>query len=273
MIDPQDSSASSDGESGDLPDDLEEQDEEVEDIGDGDSSYEQNGGQYGQPEAGPSSQNGITKTKSKFRPPTVEELDELHQAEASGGNTFSLQLEALLGSTLLPKTPHSGLKALLAAIHSHIMALPPLEALRPRKAVKRLGETIPFPGPDEFNPLKRSDIKWTLGWERPEEVLIGGSWGACGGYRKGKKEMGDINVVVTMPAVGSYLSLWSHILTTFSLSSRRRIEWTIDTSTSASTTSQSSRSLSRICRKMQHPRFSALRSDWRRNMGMSSGQW
>ncbi|ORX40762.1 Nrap protein [Kockovaella imperatae] len=208
MIDPDDSPASSEGGEdvsegwveGVENEDGDGDDDDVEDFG---GSVEEEAEEDDvEPEAGPSTTKPkpTPNGKSKYRPPTMEELETLRQTESSGGNTFALQLDALLTSTLLSKTPPAGLKDLLATIHSHIMSLHSLPALLPPKACKRFGQAIPFPGPDVFHPLKRADVKWTLGWEKPEEVIIGGSWGVCGGYRKGKKEMGDVNVVAVMPA-------------------------------------------------------------------------
>ena len=60
-----------------------------------------------------------------------------------------------------------------------------------------------FPGPDELSPLKgNTDVKWTLGWEKPAEVFFGGSWAVCGGYKKGKSEAGGVDMIVVIPKVG-----------------------------------------------------------------------
>lgn len=156
------------------------------------------------PEAGPSQ----PRKKSLYAPPTLEELDTLRSKEASGGTTLSLQVDALLGSTLLPVTPSPQLKTILSSIHSHLLSLPSLPSVSPRKAVARLkGVTIPFPGPDEFNPLNQGDeVKWGLGWGKPEEILVGGSWGVCGGYKKGKGAAGGVDLVAIMPEVSTSLS-------------------------------------------------------------------
>nr|ODN99927.1 hypothetical protein L204_02372 [Cryptococcus depauperatus CBS 7855] len=143
---------------------------------------------------------GPSKSKGLYKPPTISEMEMLRGTE-TGGTAFSLQLSELLESTLLPITPQSNLKTLLSTLHDALLNILPLSPLPPQKAVKRLnGVKIPFPGPEEFNPLKKSkDVKWTLGWERPEEVIIGGSWGVVGGWKKIKGEMGGIDLVVVMP--------------------------------------------------------------------------
>ncbi len=151
-----------------------------------------------QPVAGPSKPR--SKGYGLYKPPTLQEMDRLRASETTGSNTFALQLEALLSSTLLPTTPQASLKSLLLTIHSHILSLPVLPPLHPQEAAKRTPMT--FPGPEEFSPLRKgADVKWTLGWEKPSEVFVGGSWAVCGGYKKGKGEMGGIDMVVVMPQV------------------------------------------------------------------------
>ncbi|WVR07861.1 hypothetical protein IAU60_004904 [Kwoniella sp. DSM 27419] len=127
-----------------------------------------------------------------YAAPTVQEIQQLRSGESSGGTSFSLQLEALLSSTLVQ--PNPSLKELLTTIHSTILALPLVEALPPAKALKRLGAHVPLVGPSP--PL---DAKWTLGYDKPEEIFIGGSWGVVGGYKKGKGEQGGVDLVVVMP--------------------------------------------------------------------------
>ena len=127
----------------------------------------------------------------------------MRNAQTTGSSSFALQLEALLASTLLPSTPQAALKSLLSSIHSRIRSLPILPPLAPREAVKRISMT--FPGPEEFSPLRKgAEVQWTLGWERPSEVFVGGSWPVCGGYRKGKGQLGGIDMVVVMPQVGKF---------------------------------------------------------------------
>lgn len=181
MIDPTDSEGS------EIEMSDEEQDDEV-------NEFEQEVDE--QPEAGPS-QPKNTK-QGLYAPPTAEEIDRL-QAAHDAGNTFTLQLEALLSSTLLKQTPSPQLKALLAAVHDLVLSLPPLPGVSPKQAVKRTGE-IPFPGGVEWSPLK-GEVQWTLGYEKPQEVFIGGSWPVCAGYKKGKGQAGGVDMVVVMPPV------------------------------------------------------------------------
>ncbi|TYJ58527.1 hypothetical protein B9479_000736 [Cryptococcus floricola] len=164
---------------------------------DEDSEEEEDGSATDQPAASSSKPH-----TNLYKAPTVAELEQLRHVEDTGGATFSLQLSELLESTLLPTTPHPALKSLLSAVHGKILGLSSLEAVAPIKASKRLGKTkMPIVGPEEFSPLKKGkDIKWTLGWEKPEEIVIGGSWGVVGGYKKGKGEMGGVDLVVVMPS-------------------------------------------------------------------------
>ena len=132
------------------------------------------------------------------------ELEKL-EAASSTGNTFALQLEALVTSTLLPQTPSASLKALLATLHSAISSISPLSPVSAREAAARIENVdIPWVGPVASSPIVgkgKEDSKWTLGWEKPSEIIIGGSWGVCGGYKKGKGEAGGVDMVIVMPEV------------------------------------------------------------------------
>jgi U3 small nucleolar RNA-associated protein 22 len=142
------------------------------------------------------------KGKSLYAPPTLQELDTLHPGTST---TFQLQQTALLTSTLIPSSSASPLTTLLKAIHSHILSLPPLPPLPPKKALKRLGadrDNVRFSGTEEFGLDK--DVKWNFGWEVPEEVFVGGSWGVAGSYKSGKGEMGGVDLVVVMPRVSEF---------------------------------------------------------------------
>lgn len=181
-----------------------EDEDEIEGEAEGETESDFGDEEDTMPEAGPSQ----PRKKSLYAPPTLEELDTLRSNEASGGTNLSLQVDALLESTLLSVAPSPQLKTILSSIHSHLLSLPSLPSVSPRKAVARLkGVTIPFPGPDEFNPLNQDDeVKWVLGWDKPEEILVGGSWGVCGGYKKGKGAAGGVDLVVIMPEVSTSLS-------------------------------------------------------------------
>lgn len=145
-----------------------------------------------QPVAGPS-----RPRKNLYKDPTLDELDKLQSAQQSGGNTFSLQLDDLLSSTLLPRTPHSKLKDLLSGVHDLVMGLPSRKAIHPRE-VKKVD--VPWVGPDEWSSLN-GEVNWKVGWEKPSEVFVGGSWGVVGGYKKGKGESGGVDLVLMMPEV------------------------------------------------------------------------
>ncbi|WWC64350.1 uncharacterized protein I303_106960 [Kwoniella dejecticola CBS 10117] len=150
------------------------------------------------PTAGPSRSQS---NKHLYKAPTLEEMEAIRGAEASGGTTFSLQLSALLQSTLLPTNPAPTLKTLLSTIHSHILSLSALPPVSPLKAVKRIGNStkIPFVGGEAWDPTK-NEVQWKLGWDKPHEIIVGGSWSVVGGYKKGKNEAGNIDLVVVMPS-------------------------------------------------------------------------
>ncbi|BEJ17027.1 hypothetical protein CspHIS471_0604280 [Cutaneotrichosporon sp. HIS471] len=190
MIDPQFSS-DEDDDDGDEAMDADE-DDGVDEF-DGDEDVEEFDGEEAAPAAGPSRSRGL------YKAPTLAELDELRAAESAGGTTFALQLESLLSSTLLPPVPATALKNLLGAVHDLVHALPALPTVSPRKAEARLGKgSIPFPGPAALSPLK-GEPKWTLGFTAPAEVVVGGSWAVCGGYKAGKGRAGNVDIVVMMP--------------------------------------------------------------------------
>lgn len=191
MIDEQfsDDSEDDDTEGGEMDED---EDDGVEEF-DGEDGGEDN--ETAAPAAGPSRSRGL------YKPPTLAELDELRAAESAGGMTFALQLETLLSSTLLSQVPAPALKDLLGAVHDLVHALPSLPAVSPKKADARLGKgSIPFPGPASLSPLK-GEPKWTLGFTPPAEVVVGGSWAVCGGYKQGKGKAGNVDIVVMMPQV------------------------------------------------------------------------
>ncbi|WVF73208.1 hypothetical protein IAT40_008027 [Kwoniella sp. CBS 6097] len=183
----------------------EDEDEEDEEENQAEVEIDQGGDGDDVPTAGPSRQ--AQPSKHLYKAPTLEEMEALKSAEASGGTSFSLQLSALLNSTLLPTTPAPALKSLLSTVHSTILGLPTLAPLPPAKAYKRVAKgavnavTIPpiGDGLDQWDPLK-NEVKWTLGWDKPEEIVVGGSWGVVGGYKKGKGEAGCVDLVVVMPS-------------------------------------------------------------------------
>lgn len=182
-----------------VSDDDSDDDDENEDVDeemDEDDGVEEFGDEPAQPAAA-----GPSRSRNLYAAPTLAELDELRAAEASGGNKFSLQLDELLKSTLLPTTPAPALKTLLGAVHDLVHAIPTLPAVAPRKAASRLkGTPIPFPGPKELSPIKGDvAVQWTLGFEAPAEVVVAGSWAVCGGYKKAKGQAGNVDVVVVMP--------------------------------------------------------------------------
>jgi U3 small nucleolar RNA-associated protein 22 len=156
-----------------------------------------------EPEAGPSKPKQTHgKHRDLYAPPTLDELDSLSSTSSA---SFTLQLSALLSSTLLPVTPHSTLKTLLTSLHSTINSIPSVDPLSPKEGLKKVGcpSTI---SPVEFVPRK---VNWTVGFDNPMEVFVSGSWSVAGGYRTGKGEQGGVDMVLVMPEV-SLLSLNRH---------------------------------------------------------------
>lgn len=144
-----------------------------------------------QPTAGPSK----PKHRDLYAPPTLEELDTL---SSSTSTSFNLQLSALLSSTLLPQAPHSSLKTLLTEIHGLINSIPDGKPVNPKEGIKKIG--LPTISPEEFYPGK---VNWTVGFQNPGEVFVGGSWSVVGGYKRGKGEQGGVDLVLVMPEVSA----------------------------------------------------------------------
>lgn len=155
-----------------------------------DAAAEDEEHQQQQPTAGPSK----PKHRDLYAPPTLEELDTL---SSSTSTSFNLQLSALLSSTLLPLTPHSSLKTVLTEIHTAINAIPDGQAVAPKDGIRAMG--LPTISPTESYPKK---VNWTVGYEKPAEVFVRGSWSVAGGYKRGKGEQGGVDMVITMPEVG-----------------------------------------------------------------------
>jgi U3 small nucleolar RNA-associated protein 22 len=146
------------------------------------------------PEAGPSKPKPSAKHRNLYAPPTLDELDTLSSTSSA---SFTLLLSALLSSTLLPTSPHSSLKTLLTTLHSTINSITRVEPLAPKEGLKKVGVPSTV-SPTEFVPKK---VNWTVGYERPVEVFVSGSWSVAGGYKTGKGEQGGVDMVLVMPEV------------------------------------------------------------------------
>ncbi len=130
------------------------------------------------------------------------------------------QINALLQSTLLQPTstskPPPGLTSFLTSIHTHLLSLPSLPPLPLKMAVQRLQPVkIPFTKP---SPMSEKEPAWKLGWEKPTEVFVAGSWGVVGGYKREKKKVGSkwevgvgkVDLAVLMPDVSERHITLSH---------------------------------------------------------------
>lgn len=207
------------------------------------------------------------KKSSRSKPPTAEEIERLRREEEERGGHFGFamkvrpspsphthsltptQINALLASTFLDPLPadratytpapaSTALKNILTTIHAHLNAMPVLPALSVEAAVQRLAPLrIPFPSPSPLDVGGR-DVKWQLGWEKPKEVLVCGSWPVLGGYRKGRKvkgskevEVGAVDLGIIMPDVsGVVFESRGDADSVFRKCSRRKIGRRIDIS-------------------------------------------
>jgi len=164
-----------------------------EDFEDVDVDENQEGVDEDGPQAGPSKPQPKGNHRNLYAPPTLDELDNLSSTSSA---SFTLQLSAILQSTLLPTTPHSSLKTLLTELHSAINTIPASAAMAPREGVKKVG--LPTISPPEFMPRK---VNWTVAYSQPSEVFVSGSWSVVGGYKTGKGEQGGVDMVLVMPDV------------------------------------------------------------------------
>ena len=186
-----------------------------------------------EPEAGPSKPKNH---RNLYAPPTLDELDTLSSTSSAA---FTLQLSALLQSTLLPTTPHSTLKTLLTDLHGVINSIPSSEPVAPKEGIKKVG--LPSISPAEFLPRK---VNWTVGYDKPKEVFVSGSWSVVGGYKVGKGEQGGVDMVLVMPDVRPPYTLFLHHTKGVLMSrnySHRKIDLIIDISTKGAITLGSSR--------------------------------
>ncbi len=102
--------------------------------------------------------------------------------------------------------------------------MPTLPPLAPKRAAERLAPVlIPFVSPSPLSESGAKEVNWTLGWEKPKEIFVCGSWGVLGSYRNGRKadegsqgankgkgkgkevEIGSIDLAVVMPEVSARL--------------------------------------------------------------------
>jgi hypothetical protein len=197
-----------------------------------------------EPEAGPSKPKNH---RNLYAPPTLDELDTLSSTSSAA---FTLQLSALLQSTLLPTTPHSTLKTLLTDLHGVINSIPSSEPVAPKEGIKKVG--LPSISPAEFIPRK---VNWTVGYDKPKEVFVSGSWSVVGGYKVGKGEQGGVDMVLVMPDVRPLFTLFLHYTKDVLMSRNclhRKIDLIIDISTKGAITLVSSRlGLSKLPRPME----------------------
>jgi hypothetical protein len=85
----------------------------------------------------------------------------------------------------------------------------PLPSAPVELAAQRLAPLlIPFPHPSPLEQGRAKEIKWTLGWEAPKEIIVCGGWPVLGSYRKGRKiagtkevEVNAVDLAVVMPDV------------------------------------------------------------------------
>jgi U3 small nucleolar RNA-associated protein 22 len=173
-------------------------------------------GMKDEPEAGPSKPKNH---RNLYAPPTLDELDTLSSTSSAA---FTLQLSALLQSTLLPTTPHSTLKTLLTDLHSVINSIPSSEPVAPKEGIKKVG--LPSISPAEFLPRK---VNWTVGYDKPKEVFVSGSWSVVGGYKVGRGEQGGVDMVLVMPDVRPPILISNAVLMCRNYS-HRKIDLIID---------------------------------------------
>ncbi|KAH8096858.1 Nrap protein [Cristinia sonorae] len=133
------------------------------------------------------------------RPPTALELRDIKDAtDLYRSSSFKLQIDALLPNAR-PKYKHSPpLDRFLAALHGCLNSIPTVEPRHPLEASKALlkkGIAVPY-----ISPLPTPETNWKVGFEKPSEILLVGSWPNKLSVKAQDKQPFTVDLAVEMPS-------------------------------------------------------------------------
>ncbi|KZP27685.1 Nrap protein [Athelia psychrophila] len=174
-------------------------DEEV--WGGVDGTAEADGMEVSEPEDDSPAQNARGKRGKAKQAPTGEELRAIKDsADLFRSSSFKLQIDALVPNVLPKPSRVPPIERLLHSIYTFLnsASLAPVAPAHPLDAAQNLlkaGVCVPYPAP-----LPSKDAKWKVGFERPSDVTLVGSWAGQVSV-KGKDGAGfSVDLAVEMPA-------------------------------------------------------------------------
>ncbi|EMD32469.1 hypothetical protein CERSUDRAFT_108867 [Gelatoporia subvermispora B] len=131
-------------------------------------------------------------------PPTGEELRAIKDAtELYRSSSFKLQIDALLPN-IRPKYSRSApLDHFLLALHKFLLNLPPVSPRHPLAGSRELlekGVAVPY-----APPLPTEDTNWKVGFEKPSEIVLTGSWVLKTAVKAKDGVKYTVDVAVVMP--------------------------------------------------------------------------
>ncbi|TCD66882.1 hypothetical protein EIP91_000780 [Steccherinum ochraceum] len=133
------------------------------------------------------------------RPPTALELRDIKDAtDLYRSSSFKLQIDALLPNTR-PKYQNSApLDRFLESLHTCFNSLPSISPRHPLEAAKALlkqSVAVPY-----VLPLPGQDTNWKVGFEKPSEIVLAGSWANKLAVKGTDKQRYTVDLGVEIPS-------------------------------------------------------------------------
>ncbi|KAL7284370.1 hypothetical protein ACG7TL_001660 [Trametes sanguinea] len=151
------------------------------------------------PKERPGNHEGGHSGSHIVKPPTGEELRKIKDAtDLYRSTSFKLQIDALLPN-VRPKYTHAQpLEAFLMSLHKLLMGLPsvsPQHPLHASRALSQKGIAVPY-----VRPLPTEDTNWKVSFEKPSEIVLGGSWATKTAVKAKDGAKYEVDVAVEMPS-------------------------------------------------------------------------
>ncbi|KAF9462511.1 Nrap protein [Collybia nuda] len=151
-------------------------DTDAEDVGEsGEQEFEEWGGMETDPKDQSAEEGHHPGTKPK-KPPTGEELRTIKEAtDLFRSSSFKLQIDALLPNIRPKASRIPPLDRFLLSLHSFLGGLPSVPPQHPLEGARRLlkkNVSVPY-----SVPLPSEDTNWKVGFEKPSDIAVIGSWG------------------------------------------------------------------------------------------------